>query len=175
MLKNNINNDIIGIHNIRSGEIMLKKPILIIMSFLVFFSVSLYAQTAAELDKMLQTDVVTCAQASRFVLAGASNDASAGKTLTAQAAFETAAANNWLKGVNPEDPITLGKLSYLVMKAFELKGGLMYAIFPGPRYAYRSLSNRFWIQGTSDPAMTIDGQGFLLILGKVLSSQGGEE
>jgi hypothetical protein len=53
-----------------------------------------------------------------------------------------------------------------------MKGGMMYAIFPGPRYAYRSMVSRNFIQGAADPAMTVNGNRFLLILGRVLSAEG---
>lgn len=33
--------------------------------------------------------------------------------------------------------ITFGELSYLLMESLEMKGGLFYELFPGPRYAAR--------------------------------------
>jgi hypothetical protein len=62
-----------------------------------------------------------------------------------------------------------------MMKAFNLKGGMMFAIAPGPRYAYRSMLNRSFIQAAADPTMTVSGDRFLLILGNVLSVAGGEQ
>jgi len=135
------------------------------------------AQTAAELETVLETPALSCAQAAWFVLASVGS-ASAGNVSNApanvQAAFEQAAAWGWLKNAQPGDPITLGKLSFLIMRAFDLKGGIMYSLFPGPRYAYRSMVSRSYIQGTTDPAMTISGERFLVILGKVLDAEGGE-
>ena len=129
------------------------------------------AQTAAELEAVLQTPALSCAQAAWFVLsASAENDAPA----AAEAAFTQAASQGWLKNAQADDPITLGKLSFLIMRAFDLKGGMMYALFPSPRYAYRSMISRSFIQGSSDPAMTLSGDRFLLILGKVLSAHGDE-
>jgi hypothetical protein len=82
----------------------------------------------------------------------------------------------WLpKKAVPEKPITLPELSFLIMKAFDMKGGMMYAILPGPRYSYRSMISRSFIQGAADPAMTVSGDRFLLILGNVLNAAGGEQ
>ena len=143
------------------------KKLVIIVGLLVLFPVFLSAQTAAELETMLETTVVNCAQAARFVMYS-ENPAFEGD------AFEQAVANGWLKKSAANDPVTLGKLSFLIMKAFGMKGGMMYAVFPGPRYAYRSMVSDNYIQGIADPAMQVDGNRFLLILGRVLSAKGDE-
>lgn len=139
--------------------------------FICFFflcPVFLSAQTAQELEAVLGTSAVTCVQAARFVTA------STGAPL-AEADFNHAMANGWFpKGTKPDESISLGKLSFLLMKAFGIKGGMMYAIFPGPRYAFRTMVSRSYIQGTADPAMTVNGERFLLILGRVLDTAGGE-
>ena len=119
---------------------------------------------------MLQTTAVTCAQAAKFVLA--STDAA--DNISTENAFRQTVSNGWLsESAKPDDKITLGKLSFLMMKAFNLKGGMMYTIIPGPRYAYRSMVSRNFIQSDSDPAMNVSGEKFLLILGKVTGEHGG--
>jgi len=144
-----------------------KQTTAIIASLLLLLPVYLSAQTAAELETILETPAVTYAQAANFVI-GSAGIACEGT------AFEYAAANGWLNNAAEQDPITLNKLSYLIMKAFEIKGGMMYSIFPGPRYAYRAMVSRSYIQGAADPAMTVNGERFLIILGKVLSAEGDE-
>jgi hypothetical protein len=127
---------------------------------LCFFATApLHAQTAAELEALLQTQAVTCEQAARFVLEAAE--------------LTDADALAWLPGA-PEKPVTLAELSFLIMKAFDMEGGVMYALLPGPRYAYRSMISRSFIQEPADPAMTLNGDRFLLILGNVLSAAGGD-
>jgi len=131
------------------------------------FPVFLSAQTALELEAVMETPAVTCAQAARFVLASAGGAASDD--------FEQAMANGWLpKGTVSDESITLGKLSFLMMKAFDIKGGMMYFFLPGPRYAFRIMVSRSFIQGAADPAMTVSGEWFLRILGNVLSAAGEE-
>jgi len=167
---------------IKLSDTPCKAPCNSVVKFFLFFPLCflasaafLSAQTAAELEAVLETPAITCTQAAWFVLASIGSDASAvNAPANAQAAFEQAAAQGWLKNTQPDDRITLGQLSFLIMRAFEMKGGLMYLLLPGPRYAYRSMLSRSFIQGEADPAMTVSGERFLDILGKVLSAAGGE-
>ena len=119
-----------------------------------------FGQTAAELDVVLEKSELSYAEAARFVLA-------------AEDGFDRAMSNGWLpKGAEPGGAIKLGELSFLIMKTFDMKGGLMYMILPGPRYAFRSMVSRSFIQGAADPAMKVSGERFLLILGNVLDAAG---
>jgi hypothetical protein len=134
-------------------------------------SAPLHAQTAAELEDILLAQAVSCGQAARFVLEAAE----IASPQDAALAFAFAAERSWLpQKAEAEKHITLAELSFLIMKAFNMKGGVMYAMLPGPRYGYRSLVSRSFIQGDADPAMTVNGVRFLLILGNVLDAAGGE-
>jgi hypothetical protein len=134
------------------------------------FSTAAYAQTAAELEDMLRVQTVTYAQAARFVLEAAEIT----NPQNSEQAFALAAERAWVsKKASAEKRITLAELSFLIMKAFDIKGGIMYSILPGPRYGYRSMITRSLIQDGSDPAMTVSGDRFLLILGNVLNASGG--
>jgi len=144
---------------------MLRKIVIFVL-FLTFSAV-LYAQTAVELEAVLESSAVTYAQAASFVLNSADLEFQG-------SAFEYAVEKGWIKKAEQDDPVKLGALSFLLMQVFEIKGGMMYTLFPGPRYAYRSMINSGFIQGVSDPAMLVNGQRFLLILGKVLSAEGDE-
>ena len=128
---------------------------------------SLYG-VAAEIENILDVSAVTCNQAAMFVLNSKGIEFEDG-------AFEYAVSRGWLKNTKADERITMGQLSFLLMKSFNLKGGILYAIFPGPRYAYRSMVSRSFIQDVSDPAMTVSGERFLFILGKVLSADSAAE
>jgi len=126
---------------------------------------------ALELEEVINADVINYAQAAYFVLAS-SGDISG---LTADNAFRFALERGWLpKRAAADDPIKLGGLSFLIMKSFNTKGGFLYSIFPGSRYAFREMVSLNIIQGTTDPSMTISGERFLLILGNVLKNTGDE-
>jgi len=154
---------------------------LLIAGLLFLLPAFLSAQTAAELEAVMKAPVVTCAQAARFVIASvasAEGGASAGSNASVgsnapQNEFEQAIEKGWLpKKTTPDENITLAKLSFLMMRAFDMQGGLMYLIFPGQRYAFRTMVSRSFIQGSADPAMTVSGERFLNILGRVLNAEG---
>jgi hypothetical protein len=150
---------------------VLKSWLVACILFLV--PVFLSAQTAAELEELLETPAVTCSQAAWFVCA--SSESADAASIESGNAFTWAVDKGWLKKTAADDPINLGKLSFLMMKAFNIKGGMMYALLPGPRYAFRTMQSRSWIQNPADPGLQVSGERFLLILGNVLNAAGGEE
>ena len=134
-----------------------------------------HAQTAEELDALLKADTVSAAGLARFVLGSADllpdglSGAEAEKT-----AYDIAASNGWIKTAAEED-VTLKETAFLIMKAFNLKGGIMYSLFKNPRYAYREMVYRRLITGHADQAMKINGPRLLQILDKTISYAGAEE
>jgi hypothetical protein len=130
------------------------------------FPALLPAQTAAELDTLLESPVVSYGQAARFVCASLDAAESEGGD---DAAFALALERGWLPAkAGAGEAARMGGLSFLMMRAFGIRGGFMYALLPGPRYALRAMLSRSLIQGAADPAMTVSGERFLHILGKVL-------
>ncbi|MCL2066734.1 MAG: hypothetical protein FWG99_04650 [Treponema sp.] len=128
----------------------------------------LAAQTAEELEAVLDSPAITYSQAARFVLASVEND-------QIENAFEQAKERGWIPNVAAEDdPVNMRQLSSLMTNAFGIKGSLMNTIFPGPRYAYRVMISRSFIQGRADPNMRVSGERFLQILGNVLNAAGEE-
>jgi hypothetical protein len=84
-------------------------------------------------------------------------------------AWRYAADNNWLpKKAAAETPLTLEGLSLLIMKAFDIRGGFMYTLFPGPRYGYRELVYRKIIQGRAYPGLRVSGERLLRIVSQAL-------
>ena len=150
---------------------MIKKRVLAIAVILLFLvHAFIPAQTAVELESVLGSPVVSCARAAQFVAASSGSGSAA-----QQAAFEQAMKLGWFpRGTTGDEPITLDKLSFLIMKAFDMKGGMMYSLFPGPRSAFRAMVSRSFIQAASDPAMKPNGETFLIILGAVLNARGEE-
>ena len=143
-----------------------EKIILVFVVFLVF-PVFLNAQIASLYETVLESQAVTCEQAAVFIL---------GSTVkfNYNNAFDFAAEEGWLKNVKPDDKITFARLSFLLMKVFDIEGGIMYRLIPGPHYAYRSMVSQSFIQNVCDPSMKVSGQNFFLILGKVLTGHGRE-
>jgi hypothetical protein len=155
----------------------MSKNLFPVFCFLFTASAFLPAQTAVKMDAILETPVISCAQAAWFVLDAVNTVPSESPVQDEgmENAFRQVMDNHWLpQKTNPGDPVTLKALSFLLMRAFNIKGGLMYTVLPGPRYAFRTLVSRSLIQGAADPDMTVSGERFLHILGNVLSYAGEE-
>ena len=130
-----------------------------------------HAQTAAEMEGLLDTEEITHIQAAWFTLASVLETPPPDQA----AAFALALERGWLPAnAEPGGPVKLRNLSLLLMKAFDLEGGLMYRLFPGPRYAYREMKARGFIEGRAWPGFTVSGERFLQILGNVLFHTGDE-
>jgi len=140
--------------------------------FLVFF---LSAQTANELDVLLGKQTVTAAEAARFVLGAAELlPPELSGTAAETAAYTMALSNGWVKKEGAANA-ALSDVAFLIVKAFELKGGVMYRMVKNPRYAYRELIYRRIIQGRADPAMNVSGQKLMQIIGRTLRYTGESE
>jgi hypothetical protein len=130
----------------------------------------LSAQTAAELERVLALPAVSYGDAAWLVL-GAAGTAIPENSLNA--AYRFAADNNWLpKKAAAGAPATLGAVSFLVMRVFNIKGGLLYTLFPGPRYAYRELVYRRLIQGRAYSSMPVSGERLSRMISRVLDYTG---
>ena len=136
--------------------------------FLLFLCAALYAQTAEEIQTLLQTPAISYAQAARFVLEAADVSGSYDKT-SGQDAVRFAVENKWLpQKADAQNPISLEDLSLLIMKAFNLKGGPMFALFHNAHYSYREMVYKDLIQGRTDPHMKVSGYTMLLIVNRLL-------
>jgi hypothetical protein len=148
------------------------RNVAVILFFLVTLSLS--AQTAAEMDALLETNAVSAGKAARFVLGSLQllPEGLFGEAAE-QAAYDMAQSRGWDIAA-AGDSITLKEAAFLVLNAFELKGGVMYSITKNPRYAYRELVYRKIIQGKSDPAMNVSGIRLLHIIDRVQLFYGGD-
>ncbi len=70
---------------------------------------------------------------------------------------------------DPADaPISIGQYSYLVMQLLDLRGGFLYSLFPGPRYALRELIARGVLNDTAHQGQLLAGTEGLRILGMLV-------
>jgi len=144
--------------------------------FLLFLCAAINAQTTDEIQTLLQTPVVSYAQAARFVLEAAdvkipydnTGEQDAAQE-AAQNAMRYAVEKKWLpKKADARDAISLERLSLLIMKAFDLKGGLLYTLFNGAHYSYREMVFQDLIQGESDPHNKVSGEEMIFIVNNLL-------
>jgi hypothetical protein len=143
------------------------KLILMMVVALLAGAAQVRAQSNELLDALLEEQTASFGQASYLVLTAAgrlSDEAS-----TADAALVVTAQGWKVPHKDADEPVTLGEYSYLLMQAFEMKGGLMYRIFPGPRYAGRELAYLRFIRGDTSPYRLLRGEEAIGILGRLLA------
>jgi len=127
---------------------------------------SLWGQSNELLDDLFEEPATTLEQAAYLVLTAASLIPEDSSPADAAAAL---ADQGWtVPERSAEEPLTLGEYSHLLMQAFELNGGLMYRIFPGPRYAGRELAYLQLIKGDISPYRTFSGEEAIGILGRLM-------
>jgi len=132
---------------------------------------------ANEIETLLLTDAVTYAQSARFLLEA--SDAFA--TFDSQEAFRYAQEQKWLpKKASADDNARLDAISFLAMRSFEMKGGVMYSITKNKavlaaHYSYRELTAKKIIQGRTSPSMNVSGRLLLFITERMLSQSGTED
>jgi hypothetical protein len=138
----------------------------------IFFSPRIFAQTAAKLEALLNEPALTWSAAAAFVLEASG----AAESLDPAEAFRFAVEKDWLpKNAAQADVARLNGVALLLMRSFELKGGLFYNLTKSPHHAYRELVYKGLIRGDTDPEMSVSGQDLLLIVSRLLSMKEKEE
>jgi hypothetical protein len=132
--------------------------------FLLAAAFGAQAQTALELDGVLQERTVGRALGARFILGAADllpRDLSGPEAR--EAAWSAALARGWIRGA-PEDALRVRAAAFLVMNAFEFRGGIWYSLFHTPRYAYREMVYRKVIPGRADPDQVVSGEDLMRLV-----------
>ncbi|MDR2500703.1 MAG: OmpA family protein [Treponema sp.] len=142
-----------------------------ITACLLFCAVLGWGQTAAEIEGLLETAEITGAQAAYFTLASVRETPPPSQA----GAFALALELGWLpKNAEAHGKVRLDSLSLLLMRSFDLPGGVMYRLFHNARYAYQEMKALGLIQGRAYAANTVSGAEFLRILGELVSQRGAE-
>ena len=140
----------------------------VLLLFFLLPALGIFAQTAEELDRLLETEAAGAGTAARFILGSAGllpKDLSGDDA--EKAAVLMAREQGWLRETVAEH-ISLKETAFLVMNAFGLKGGVLYSLARNPRYAYRELLYHGLIQGRADPDFTVSGPRLLQIIGRAI-------
>ncbi len=143
----------------------------ILLLLLMSLALPAAAQSNQLLDKLLDEKEARFADVVSLTLTAAKL---LPETATPQEAIQTLQQQGWKVQVASADaPISLGDYSYLLMKAFKISGGVLYSLFPGPRYACRELGFLKIIPLDARPNRTVSGEEAIRILGNALARQGG--
>jgi hypothetical protein len=79
------------------------------------------------------------------------------------------------QGSTGDSPVQAQSMSWLVMKALDLPGGVMYSLFPGPRYAYREMAWRKVISPVGGPSRLVNGDEVVRVLTQALNLKKGNQ
>ncbi len=91
---------------------------------------------------------------------------------TGEEAVEALKQTDWkIRIKEPDEPIRLGTYSLLLMKAFKIKGGIFYTLFPSPRYASRELGYKGYIKKGFKAGRYLTGRDAIKIMGRVVRAQ----
>ena len=138
----------------------------ILALFLLAGGLAAGAQSSEVIDGILSREALRADEGAYLVLAAAGR---IDDQATPEEAFERLDEAGWVLAADKaETAIRLGDYAYLLMQAFDLEGGIMYRLIPGPRYAARELFFRRLIPEKGSPYRTLSGEEAVFMLGKFL-------
>ena len=112
----------------------------------------LHGQTAARLEALIETPALSWEQAAAFIQEAAATDQS------------------WLpKNTSPGDTARFNGVALILMRSFDINGGIFYRISKSPHHAYRELVYKNVIHGDIDPDMPVSGQQLLFMVSRILA------
>lgn len=135
-----------------------------------FAAATVWSQSNEVMDALLAEEQATLGKTAYLVLSAAGL---VDEAQSVEQAFASLLEKPWgFATASPEDRVSLGSYASLVMRAFDMRGGLMYTLFPGRRYAAREFAYRDFIQGNTSPGRTLSGRDVTHVLGRVLEALG---
>ena len=138
-------------------------------------AVTSFGQSAQRVDDILETTKTTFGQAAYVILTALHDDTDEMDFDTAFDRFKNENQNVIRDSITAKDIIPIKTYAFLLMRAFNIKGGMLYRIYPCPRYAYRDLRYLTVIQGNNNPDASMTGAAMLQILSRIDTAQGGEQ
>jgi hypothetical protein len=144
---------------------------ILITTFLYIFVLSLNGQSNDIIDKVLSQEEISCGYGAYLALnaAGYVEDET-----TPEEALSLLKEMGWMKKTKESDDImSLGEYSLALMQGFSLKGGLMYSLFPAPRYASRELGFKGYIARDSGAYRSLTGNEAISMLSQIIRHEGG--
>ncbi|MDR0473706.1 MAG: OmpA family protein [Treponema sp.] len=141
-------------------KMVLKKYRYIFVVYFILVSAFVPAQTAHRIEKLLEKETLNYQEAAWIILeaSGKFSFVNTDVVSSSEKAYQYAAENGWLpRNIASDTAATLEGVSFLIMHSFGIKGGILYAIFKSPHYAYRELVTRGIIQGRVSPKTAVSG------------------
>lgn len=142
-----------------------------LVSLMLAIGLAGFAQSNAEVDALLAQEQARVDSAAYMVLVAAGQ---IGEDSSPADAFAALQEKGWISAkAAASDPIAADAFCALVMRSLGLKGGLMYRLFPGPRYAYRDFVSRGFLDPSGGPKRTLPGDEVMKIMRQAMDLKGG--
>lgn len=127
------------------------------------------AQSNERIDELLGQSPAQNGHAAYLVLTAAG---ALDESVSPAEAFRTAQDRGLFSADDSvEGDLTFGRYSYLLMESFGVPGGVMYSVFPGPRYASREVVYQRWSRTRRSPGQPINGDVATRILSVYLNTR----
>lgn len=134
---------------------MAKNPAHGLAVLFLLAAATLPAQSNEMIDSILAEDTATVGSAAYLALASARLIPDAASR---EDAVRRAREAGWLPAeAEATRPATFGEAAFLLMQANAVRGGLMYRLIPGPRYAAREFVYQGWSPERRAPREPVSG------------------
>ncbi len=149
------------------------KVFIVLVSIMILFSISsLYAQSIEIVDHLLDAKTAEYGPTAYMVAVGSGI---ADESITITEAVSILSDKQYgFPQKKAEDPVDFGEISYMIMQALELDGGLMYKLIPSRRYAFRELIYLGIIAQETQPDSIITGADVINILSGAMAAKESE-
>lgn len=133
----------------------MKKKILMISVLLLLFAAVVSAQSADAFTEMIDAKQVTVGDIGYFlaVYRGFVPESASASEATSALQNEGIVADS----VEADTPLTYRLFAGMLMRTWDVKGGLMYTITGADRYALRELQAKGFIPSSVDPTAVVSG------------------
>lgn len=150
----------------------MKKRILVIATLLLLCAAVVSAQSADALTRMIESDQATVGDTAYFL---AVYKGSVSENATAADAVRALQNDGVCSDkLSADSVLTYQVFSGLLMRIFDVKGGLMYSLTKSDRYAFRELQALGFISAGADPTNVVSGYEALAVINDCMSALGGE-
>lgn len=131
----------------------------------------LLAQSNEQIDRLLSQERAETGSAAYLVLTAAgiiAEDATPAQAVTVAQERGVLSAE-----AQAGDALEFGEFAYLLTDSFDIRGGVMYRLIPGPRYAAREVVYQGWSRTRRAPGEVLSGDAVARIMSIYLNQEGG--
>lgn len=147
----------------------MNKKTLLLTLILTAFLIPLFSQSNEELDRFLNQDKADFASAIWLIYLSAGEIDYESTPQDAMDYLLASDKGDRFSGLDGETAIEYSDFAYLIMDTHKLPGGLLYKIFPSPRYAAREMSYRKWMPGDPKPGTELSPWDVTTSISQILS------